>query len=82
MKTYDYKVKYLAGNVSQKDIDARKAGGIVATQLEDTINQMMESGYEYFNSTNVTVHIAQGCMAGANAQKSANWGVDIFRKEK
>ena len=81
MNKYDYKVKYLAANVSQKDIDSGEAGGMVAEQLETTLNQMTESGYEYYSSTNVSVGIAQGCMAGNNAQTSTTLKVDIFRKD-
>ena len=82
MQLYEYKVKYLKANVSQADIDAGKSGNMIAEQLETTLNDMTNSGYEYYGSTNVTVGISQGCMAGTNAPKSSNISVDIFRKEK
>jgi hypothetical protein len=82
MSQYNYKVQYLKGNVSQKDIDSGSAGNMIANQVESTLNGMTEEGYEYYSSTNVSVGIAQGCMAGNNAQTSTTITVDIFRKEK
>ena len=82
MSLFQYKVKYLKGNVSQKDIDSGSAGTMIADQVESTLNGMTEEGYEYYSSTNVSVGIAQGCGAGANAPKSTTITVDIFRKQK
>lgn len=82
MNLFDYKVKYLKGKVSQADIDSGSAGTMIADQVETTLNGMTKEGYEYYSSTNVSVGIAQGCSAGANAPTSTTITVDIFRKQK
>ena len=82
MNLFDYKVKYLKGKVSQADLDSGSAGTMIADQVESTLNGMTKEGYEYYSSTNVSVHIAQGCSAVKNdAQTRTTITVDIFRKQ-
>ncbi len=81
MPLYNYKVQYLKGNVSEKDINSGSAGTKIANQVEDTLNKLSGEGYEYYSSTTVSVGISRGCLS-YNEPTSTNITVDIFRKEK